>query len=96
MKKSNDLPIADVLQQMIKAFKLKENLTKVQIENIWATQMGKTISSYTRALTLRDHVLYVTIESASLRSELHFEREKIKLRLNEAIGEDFLKEVIVN
>jgi predicted nucleic acid-binding Zn ribbon protein len=96
MKKTNDLPIGDVLQQMVRAFKLKDDLTKVTIEKVWEEKMGKMIATYTRSLTLKNRVLYVVIESASLRSELHMGRDKIRLRLNEAIGEDFLSEVIVS
>ena len=96
MKKTNDLPIGEVLQQMVRAFKLKDDLTKVTIENVWEEKMGRMIATYTRSLTLKNRVLYVVIESASLRSELHFGREKIRERLNEAIGEDFLSEVVVS
>jgi hypothetical protein len=35
MKKTNDLPIGEVLQQMVRAFKLKDDLTKVTIEKVW-------------------------------------------------------------
>ncbi len=96
MRKTNDEPLADVLKQMVRAFKLGDNLNKTKIESLWEEKMGKTIATYTRELRLRDKVLYVTIESASLRSELHFGREKIRLMLNTEIGEDFLKEVIIN
>ena len=58
--------------------------------------MGKTISTYTRDIRVKDNVLYVTIESASLRSELHFGREKIRGLLNDELGEEFLKEVVIN
>lgn len=96
MKKSNDQPIAEVLQQMVHVFRLKPNLYKTKIENLWAERMGKTISTYTREIRVKDNVLFVSIESASLRSELHFGREKIRTMLNDEIGEEFLKEVVIN
>lgn len=96
MKKTNDLPIAELLQQMVRSFKLKDDLTKVKIENVWEAEMGRMIATYTRSLTLKNRVLYVVIESASLRSELHFGRDKIRQKLNDAIGEEFLSEVIVS
>jgi predicted nucleic acid-binding Zn ribbon protein len=95
MRKTNEQTIADVLKQLVVVMKLKNNLTKVKIESLWAEKMGKTIAGYTRELSVREKILYVTIESASLRSELHYGREKIKIILNEAIGEDYLKEVII-
>jgi predicted nucleic acid-binding Zn ribbon protein len=96
MKKANDEPIGDVLKQMVKAFKLDQNLNKTKIENLWESQMGKSISTYTREITVKDHKLYVKIESASLRSELHYGREKILNLMNEALGENYLKEVIIS
>ena len=95
MQKTNEQTIGDVLKQLVVVMKLKNNLTKVKIESLWAEKMGKTIAGYTRDLSVREKVLYVTIESASLRSELHYGRDKIKIILNEAIGEDYLKEVII-
>jgi predicted nucleic acid-binding Zn ribbon protein len=96
MRKTNDEPLADVLQQMVRAFKLGDNLNKTKIESLWEEKMGRTIATYTRELRIRDKILYVTIDSASLRSELHFGREKVRIMLNKEIGEDFLKEVIIN
>ena len=96
MRKTNEQTLGDVLKQLVVVMKLKNNLTKVKIESLWEEKMGKTIAGYTTALAVREKVLYVTIESASLRSELHYGREKIKNILNEAIGEVYLKEVVFN
>ncbi len=96
MKKTNDQPLSEVLQQMVHVFRLKPNLYKTKVENIWADKMGKTISTYTRDIRVKDNVLFVTIESASLRNDLHFGREKIRVMLNEELGEEFLKEVVIN
>ena len=96
MKNSNDHSLSEVLQQMVHVFKLKPNLYKTKIENLWTEMMGKTIAGYTRELRIHNNVLYVTIESSPLRSELHFGREKIRTMLNEEIGEEFIKEVIIN
>ena len=96
MKKIHDTPIADLLQRMIKEYKLEPNLKRANIESLWEQKMGSVITTYTRQLRVHKNVLYVTIESASLRSELHFGREKIRLLLNEAMGEDYLKEVVIN
>jgi predicted nucleic acid-binding Zn ribbon protein len=96
MKKTNDQPLSEVLQQMVHVFRLKPNLYKTKIENLWAERMGKTIATYTRDIKIKDNTLFVTIESASLRNELHFGREKIRTMFNEELGEDFLKEVVIN
>ena len=96
MKKSNDQPLSEVIQQMVHVFRMKPNLYKAKIENLWGEMMGKTIAGYTKELRITNNTLYVTIESASLRSELHFGREKIQKMLNEELGEEYLKEVVIN
>lgn len=95
MKKSNDQPINEVLQQMVNVFRLKPQLYKTKIENVWLEKMGKTIAGYTREIRVTNNILYITIESASLRSEMHFGREKIRTILNEALGEEYIKEVVI-
>ena len=50
MKKSNDQSLSEVLQQMVHVFRLKPNLYKTKIENLWEERMGKTISTYTREI----------------------------------------------
>jgi predicted nucleic acid-binding Zn ribbon protein len=95
MKKTNDLPIGDVLKQMVKAFRMEDNLNRVKIENYWEQEMGEAIAKHTRDLRLRNKILYITIDSAPLRQELHIGREKIKKILNEAIGEEYISDVVV-
>jgi hypothetical protein len=57
--------------------------------------MGKTISTYTSNISVRKNVLYLTILSAPLKQELSYAKDKIKLRLNEELGEEFIREVVI-
>ena len=62
---------------------------------LWEKLMGKTISTYTSNIRLRKNVLYLTILSAPLKHELSFGKEKIKSLLNDEIGEEVVKEVVI-
>ncbi len=94
-RKSNDQTLAEILQQWIKVMKVAPKLHEITIENQWATVMGKTVAQHTKALKLRGKVLYVEIDAAALRSELHYERERIRTMVNEMLGEPFLMEVVL-
>jgi hypothetical protein len=65
------------------------------VKSLWEQLMGKTISTYTANLSVRKNVLYLTILSAPLKHELTFAREKIKTLLNEELGEEFIKDVVI-
>ena len=57
--------------------------------------MGPTIEQYTKKIELNRGTLFLTIESAALRQELSYGKEKIQKILNEELGEAYITEVII-
>ena len=53
------------------------------------------IDRYTKKITIRSNKIFITIDSAPLRQELSYGREKILKNLNEIIGEEFLVDIII-
>jgi hypothetical protein len=69
---------------------------KTKIISLWGRTMGPTIEQYTKSIDIsRTGTLYLTIDSATLRQELSYGKSKIKKILNEELGENFIKEVII-
>lgn len=87
------------LQEAIKQFlaqsKLKGSIQALQIEDVWENIMGKTIARYTDNLKVINKTLFITTNVAPLKQELSFQKEKIKLRVNEALGEKVIEEIII-
>ena len=95
MLKKNDLSIQDALKDMIQELRIGPQLNETRVKSLWEEIMGKTISTYTSNIAVRKNVLYLTILSAPLKQELSYAKDKIKLRLNEELGEEFIKEVVI-
>lgn len=95
MKKTNEQSLKDVLKDLVETYRLKSKLNQTRINSIWEQLMGKSISNYTKEIKVRKNKLYLTIESASLRQELSFGKDKIRQMLNEELGEEFIQEVII-
>ncbi len=93
--KKNDLSIQDALKDMIQELRIGPQLNETRVKSLWEEIMGKTISTYTSNIAVRKNVLYLTILSAPLKQELSYAKDKIKLRLNEELGEEFIKEVVI-
>ena len=85
--------------QAIKIFlsqsRLKGPIQAYQIESIWEQVMGKTIARYTDNLKVINKTLFITTNVAPLKQELVYQKEKIKLRVNEALGEKVIEDVVV-
>ena len=87
--------IQDALKQFLNQSRLKGEVQAMQIEEIWEKLMGKTISKYTESIKIIHQTLFITTSVAPLKQELLFQKENIIKRVNEALGESVIKEVVI-
>ena len=87
--------MGDAIRQFLNQSRLKGDIQALQIEDIWESVMGKTIARYTDNLRVINRTLFVTTSVAPLKQELAYQREKIKMRVNEAMGEKMIDDVII-
>jgi hypothetical protein len=92
---SNQVSLKDALKEMLEVYRLKAKLNQTKINAVWIKLMGTSINKYTREIKLRRNKLYITIESASLRQELSYGKEKIIKIINDELGEDYIEDVII-
>ena len=88
--------MADALKQFLKQSRLKGSVQALQIEDVWESIMGKTIARYTDTIRIHGHTLYITTAIAPLKQELHYQKEKIVQRVNDALGEKVISEVVIS
>ncbi len=90
-----EISLQDAIQQFLQKSRLKSGIQALRIEDIWEDVMGKTIARYTDKIQIINHTLYITSSVAPLKNELLYQKEKIIERVNEALGEKLVKEVVV-
>jgi hypothetical protein len=95
MKKKNELSLQEAMQAMLQEYRLEPRLNETRVKTLWGKLMGKTISTYTSDIQVRRNVLYLTILSAPLKHELSYAKDKIKDLLNEEMGEEYVKDVVI-
>lgn len=87
--------IGDAIKLYLAKSRLKGAMQAYQIEEIWEKVMGKTIAKYTENLKVINKTLFITTNVAPLKQELLYQKEKIKLRINEALGEKVIDEIVI-
>jgi hypothetical protein len=87
--------IGDAIQQFLKSSRIKGDIQALQIKEVWEKIMGKTIAKYTDNIKIINKTLFITTNVAPLKQELSFQKEKIKLRINEALGTNDIHEVVI-
>ena len=93
-KRSHDQSLKSAIDEMLKAYHLEQKVLEVKLINSWEKVLGKTVSNRTTQIHIRDKKLVVYLSSASLRQELHNEKERIKNLLNEEAGAMVIEEII--
>lgn len=95
MRRKNDITISQALDMMVDELKMKGKLNESRIRDSWAEIMGKPIAKYTSSVSYRDGKLYIKIESAALKQELNYSRDKIMELFNKELGDSVVKEVVI-
>lgn len=74
---------------------MKGDIQALRIDAVWENIMGKTVARYTDKLQIIGDKLIIATTVAPLKNELIYQREKIIQRVNEALGQKVIKEIIV-
>lgn len=87
--------LGEAIQQFLQKSRLKGSVQALQITELWEQIMGKTVAKYTESIKIYGDKLYVTTSMAPLKQELLFQKDKIVERVNEALGETLIREVVI-
>ncbi|GAB2659135.1 hypothetical protein GCM10027036_10930 [Flavihumibacter cheonanensis] len=90
-----EFSLGEAIQQFLQKSRLKGSVQALQITDVWEQIMGKTVARYTESIKIYGDKLYISTSVAPLKQELLFQKEHIINRVNEALGEKIIKEVVI-
>jgi hypothetical protein len=85
--------LGDAIKIFVNKSKLRNGIRAIQIEEIWAQVMGKTIAKYTDKIEIINRTLFIHTHIGPLKNELSYQKPQIIKRVNEALGEDIITQV---
>ena len=91
----SEFTIGQALELFLRKNRLKGTMMSFQIVDVWEEIMGKTIAKYTDKIQIINHTLFITTSGAPLKNELLFQKETIIQRVNEKLGPNAVKEVVI-
>ena len=95
-KKHRDhLSMGEALDAFIQKNKLQKGMDKVQVREAWANLMGNGVNNYTTSVELQRDTLFVSLSSSVLREELSHGKSKIITLLNEELGKDLIRKIVL-
>jgi hypothetical protein len=95
-KRENDsFSVKDLMQSFINENNLSKGMQKLKVEEAWNSLMGQGVVSYTESVQLQNKTLMVRLTSSALREELSYGKEKIVKMINEEMGGELVKKLML-
>ena len=94
MKGSNEQTLKEIINELIKTYKLDEGITQARIIGSWEKVSGTLIYKHTDKIYIRKHTLYLKLDSPALKQELSYAKSKIIQKLNKTAGKSHIEDIV--
>ena len=95
MSDHNQKSIKQAIDDAFNSLNIKKKIAETRLVTSWEAVMGKTISKHTRKLFITKGTLFIYLDNPALKNELLYSRERIIELVNEAVGEELIKDVVI-
>lgn len=94
--KSGDIQtIGDAIRQMLNTYKLTAKFDEATLLSSWERIAGKPIARRTKRLYIRNTVLFVELDSPSMKHDFSMHKGQVLKMLQHEFGEKVVKEIVV-
>ena len=89
-------PLGDLIKEFYEQRRGPDYLDEIKLINSWPKVVGPFIASHTIDLSIKNQVLFVRVDSDALRNELSYSKSLLMKNLNEIVGKEIVKEIVLN
>ena len=88
--------ISKVLDDFVSQKHFKVGIDNLRVQEAWVKTMGENIQKYTYNVKFKNGKLYIKLKSSVLKEELIFEKNKVIKLINQELGKEYVKELVLN
>ncbi len=94
MQRTNTNKMEALINEFIREQGLEEGLLRVRIYKVWELVIGQKAASYIISKYFNKGVLYCTVSSSMLRSQLSFQKKEIISRMNSMLNGEIISDIV--
>ena len=94
-RKSEAVSLGEALQDWLRLSGHGARLEDARAELAWKEVMGEAVARKTRYLKVRSGIMTVELDSAPMKEEFLMARTRIRTMINEHLGKETVREVII-
>src|SRR5262245_42759249 len=91
----NTVHIGQAIQNLLSNYQLKSKFDETNLVSSWERLVGKPIAKRTKKVSIRNKVLFVELDSPSLKHDLAMHKTKILDILKKEFGKDAVHEIVL-
>ncbi len=91
----NTMHIGQAIQQLLNSYHIKAKFDEANLIGSWERMVGKPIAKRTKKVFIRNKVMFVELESPSMKNELSFHKKEIIELFQKEFGPDIIKEIVI-
>lgn len=96
MKRTEAKTVGEIFTEAMSQAGMGDVYNEQRASFLWPEIVGPTINRMTTRRYIEAGVLHVYISSASLKSELSFLTDTLKQRINDSIGKQVVKSIVIH
>ncbi len=87
--------IGDAIRSMLNSYKLTSKFDETTLINAWDRIAGKPIARRTKRIYIRDKVLFVELDSPSMKHDFSLHKHQVLEMLQKEFGAGIVSDIIV-
>ncbi|MGC4020682.1 MAG: DUF721 domain-containing protein [Cyclobacteriaceae bacterium] len=87
--------IGQAIKDLLKQYHLKPKFDEASVVASWEKLVGKPVARHTKRIYIRNKVLFIELDSPSMKSDLSFHKNHLLKTLENEFGKDVLKEIVL-
>lgn len=91
----SDTPLKKTIDQLLRAYGYQDQLDEIEIIKIYKELVGKLFANHTQKIAFKKNILYVKLDSASLKQELNYVKEGLVQKINKKIGKQLVTKIVI-
>ncbi len=90
----NAIHISQAIQELLKSHRLKPKFDEANLVVSWERVVGKAIAKRTKKVYVRNKVLFVELQSPSMKHDLSYHKTQMLDLFRKEFGDDVVSEII--
>lgn len=92
-RSSQEMPLKEVIDKLLRAYHLDGKMKEMDVIQSWPELMGVAVANRTKQVSIKNKIMYLTMDSSVMREELLHGKQIIILRVNEKAGFEMISDI---